>query len=74
VGFTGNGYTPPSDAVTNEWIWYGKYLMYERTDDVLSDSFRLLETNVTGVYQFYFDYSNLYPTGYLTPVIKEKAA
>ncbi|KAJ5885064.1 hypothetical protein N7495_009574 [Penicillium taxi] len=64
VGFTGNGIETPSDAVSNSWIFYGNWPMYEETSGSLSDSFRVKETNVTGVYEAYFDYSNLYPTGY----------
>ncbi|KAJ5715713.1 uncharacterized protein N7483_012894 [Penicillium malachiteum] len=73
VGFTGNGYATPSDATTEEFLFYGTYLMWEEEDGVLSDSFRLLETNVSGVYQYYYDISNTYPSGYITPVVKSES-
>lgn len=70
VGFTGNGNDVPSDAVTDEFIFYGTYLMWEMAGGELSDSFRLKETNVSGVFQLYWDQSNLYPEGFLLPVVK----
>ncbi|KAJ5153178.1 uncharacterized protein N7482_009656 [Penicillium canariense] len=73
VGFTGNGITVPSDAVTTNFIFYGTYLMWEYGSGSLSDSFRAKETNVTGVYELYFDFSNLYPSGYETPVVKSQS-
>ncbi|CEJ57135.1 hypothetical protein PEBR_31358 [Penicillium brasilianum] len=73
VGFTGNGVTAPSDAVTTDFIFYGTYLMWEYSDGSLSDSFRAKETNVTGVYELYYDFSNLYPSGYETPVVKSSS-
>jgi hypothetical protein len=73
VGFTGNGVTAPSDAVTTNFIFYGTYLMWEYNDGSLSDSFRAKETNVTGVYELYYDFSNLYPSGYKTPVVKSSS-
>ncbi|KAJ5930501.1 hypothetical protein N7466_005994 [Penicillium verhagenii] len=71
VGFTGNGYTTPSDASSDSFIWYGSYLMWEGTGGTLSDVFRLKETSVSGVYQFYWDTSSLDPSGYLIPTIKD---
>jgi hypothetical protein len=73
VGFTGNGVTVPDDAVTANFIFYGTYLMWEYDDGSLSDSFRAKETNVTGVYELYYDFSNLYPSGYKTPVVKSSS-
>ncbi|KAJ5886045.1 uncharacterized protein N7473_008719 [Penicillium subrubescens] len=73
VGFTGNGVTAPDDAVTTNFIFYGTYLMWEYDDGSLSDSFRAKETNVTGVYELYYDFSNLYPSGYKTPVVKSSS-
>lgn len=72
VGFTGNGHLTPSDAVTNNFLFYGTYLMYETSQSTgeLADSFRLKETNVSGVYQVYWDTSNLDPSGYLLPTVK----
>ncbi|KAJ5111069.1 hypothetical protein N7532_001604 [Penicillium argentinense] len=72
VGFTENGTKTPSDAVTDSFIFYGTYLMWEQTGGALSDSFRLKPTNISGVYQLYYDYSNTYPSGYLLPVVKSK--
>ncbi|PYH47104.1 uncharacterized protein BP01DRAFT_421976 [Aspergillus saccharolyticus JOP 1030-1] len=73
VGFTGNGYTTPSDAATDRFLFYGSWLMWEEDSGILTDSFRLKETNVSGVYQFYFDYSNLDPSGYELPSVMDKA-
>lgn len=73
VGFTGNGVSTPSDAVTTDFIFYGTYLMWEYDDGSLSDSFRAKETNVTDVYELYYDFSNLYPSGYETPVVKSSS-
>lgn len=73
VGFTGNGIDTPSDATTEDFLFYGTYLMWENDSGVLSDSFRLLETNVSGVYQYYYDISNTYPSGYITPTVKSKS-
>lgn len=73
VGFTGNGITVPDDAVTTNFIFYGKYLMWEYNDGTLSDSFRAKETNVTGVYELYYDFSNLYPSVYKSPVVKSSS-
>ena len=70
VGFTENGHPVPSDAVTNNFLFYGSYLMHEESGGYLSDSFRLKETNISGVYRVYWDESNLYPSGYLLPIVK----
>lgn len=70
VGFTGNGATVPSDATTDSFLFYGTYLMWEEFGGELSDSFRLKATTISGVYQLYWDQSNLYPSGYLLPVVK----
>ena len=70
VGFIGNGNDVSGDAVTHDFIFYGTYLMWETASGELSDSFRLKETNVLGVYQLYWDQSNLFPEGFLLPVVK----
>ncbi|CAG8317291.1 unnamed protein product [Penicillium salamii] len=70
VGFTGNNNDVPDDAVAGSFLFYGTYLMWQADDGVLSDSFRLKETDVSEIYQLYWDTSNLYPAGYLVPVIK----
>jgi hypothetical protein len=70
VGFTGNGIDTPEDAVAGSFLFYGTYLMWQDDSGVLSDSFRLKETDVTAIYQLYWDTSNLYPSGYLAPAIK----
>lgn len=70
VGFTGNGATVPSDATTESFIFYGTYLMWEEFGGELSDAVRLQATNVSGLYQLYWDQSNPYPTGYLLPVVE----
>lgn len=43
--------------------------MWEYDDGSWSDSFRA-ETNVTVVYELYYDFSNMYPSGYENPVVK----
>lgn len=70
VGFTDNGNELLSDAVTDDFIFYGPWLMWEMAGGELSDSFRLKETNVSGVYQLFWDQSNLFPEGFLLPVVK----
>lgn len=70
VGFTGNGATVPSDVTTESFLFYGTYLTWEGFGGGLSDSFRLQATTVSGVYQLYWDQSNLYPSGYLSPVVE----
>ncbi|KAJ5762572.1 uncharacterized protein N7511_005954 [Penicillium nucicola] len=70
VGFTGNGIETPSDAVVANFLFYGRYIMWQDESGVLSDSFRVKETDVTDVYQLYWDTSNLYPAGFVSPVVK----
>jgi hypothetical protein len=70
VGFTGNGIETPSDAAADNFLFYGRYLMWQDESGALSDSFRLKETNVTGIYQLYWDTSILYPPGFVSPVVK----
>ncbi|KAJ5297329.1 hypothetical protein PENANT_c005G11070 [Penicillium antarcticum] len=70
VGFTGNGIETPSDAVVDDFLFYGRYIMWQDESGVLSDSFRVKETNVTDIYQLYWDTSNLYPSGFVSPVVK----
>ncbi|KAJ6048148.1 hypothetical protein N7460_004295 [Penicillium canescens] len=70
VGFTGNGIETPSDAATDNFLFYGRYLMWQDESGALSDSFRLKETNITGIYQLYWDTSILYPPGFVSPVLK----
>ncbi|KAJ5998983.1 hypothetical protein N7451_006793 [Penicillium sp. IBT 35674x] len=72
VGFTGNGIDSPSAATTDGFLFYGSYLMWEESDGTLSDVFRLKETNVSGIYQFYWDMSSLDLSGYLFPTVKDK--
>lgn len=73
VGFTGNGIDTPSDAVTDDFIFYGSYLMWEESSGELSDVFRLKDTNVTDVYQVYWDTSSLDESGYYYPTVKDTA-
>ncbi|CAK43534.1 uncharacterized protein An01g01630 [Aspergillus niger] len=73
VGFTGNGIDTPSDAVTDDFIFYGSYLMWEESSGELSDVFRLKETNVSDVYQVYWDTSSLDESGYYYPTVKDTA-
>lgn len=70
VGFTGNGIDTPDDAGIDQFLFYGSYLMWQEADGLLSDSFRLKDTDVGDVYQLYWDTSNLYPPGFLIPTIK----
>ncbi|KAJ5692326.1 hypothetical protein N7462_001749 [Penicillium macrosclerotiorum] len=70
VGFTGNGIDTPSDASSSDFLFYGTWLMWEADDGTLSDSFRAKATNVSGVYELYWDTSNLYPSGYEIPTVK----
>ncbi|KAJ6114905.1 hypothetical protein N7486_000683 [Penicillium sp. IBT 16267x] len=72
VGFTGNGIDAPSAATTAGFLFYGSYLMWEESDGILSDVFRLKETNVSGIYQFYWDMSSLDLSGYSFPTVKDK--
>ncbi|KAJ5652291.1 hypothetical protein N7507_009717 [Penicillium longicatenatum] len=72
VGFTGNGIDSPSAATTDGFLFYGSYLMWEDSDGTLSDVFRLKETDVSGIYQFYWDMSSLDPSGYSIPTVKDK--
>lgn len=60
VGFTGNGGSTPSGAATDNYIFYGQWLMWEKADNTLSDSFRVKATDVDGVYQFFWDESNVF--------------
>ncbi|GFN15307.1 hypothetical protein AtubIFM56815_003140 [Aspergillus tubingensis] len=73
VGFTGNGIDTPSDAATDGFLFYGSYLMWEESSGELSDVFRLKETNVTDVYQVYWDTSSLDESGYYYPTVKDTA-
>jgi hypothetical protein len=74
VGFTGNGFDTPSAATTEDFIFYGSYLAWEESDGTLSDVFRLKETNVSGIYQFYWDTSSLNLSGYYLPTVKYQSA
>lgn len=44
--------------------------MWEMPDGELRASFRLKETNVSDVYQVYWDQPNLFLEGYLLPVVR----
>ena len=72
VGFTGTGQETPSGASTDRFLFYGKLLMYLEADNTLTDYFRVKETNVSGVYQFYYDHSSLYngKDGYISAVVQ----
>jgi hypothetical protein len=70
VGFTGNDVDTPDDAVVDQFLFYGRYLLWQDKNGLLSDSFRLKDTDVDDIYQLYWDTSNLYPPGLLTPVLK----
>ncbi|RAL04496.1 uncharacterized protein BO80DRAFT_499789 [Aspergillus ibericus CBS 121593] len=73
VGFTGNGIDTLSDAVTDGFLFYGSYLMWEEESGELADSFRLKATNVSDVYQVYWDTSSLDEDGYYYPTVKDTA-
>ncbi|PWY85016.1 hypothetical protein BO70DRAFT_424331 [Aspergillus heteromorphus CBS 117.55] len=73
VGYTGNGIATPDDAVTTGFLFYGSYLMWEESSGQLADVFRLKETNVTGVYQVYWDQSSLDLSGYSFPSVLDTA-
>ncbi|PYI00599.1 hypothetical protein BO78DRAFT_473893 [Aspergillus sclerotiicarbonarius CBS 121057] len=73
VGFTGNGIDTPPDAVTDSFLFYGSYLMWEESSGQLSDVFRLKATNVSDVYQVYWDTSSLDEDGYYYPTVKTTA-
>ncbi|PYH98143.1 hypothetical protein BO71DRAFT_416570 [Aspergillus ellipticus CBS 707.79] len=69
VGFTGDD--TPSDAVTDGWIWYGAWLMYEEASGTLLDSFYVQETNVTGVWQLYWVPSGVSSSGYTAGTVRD---
>ncbi|PYH93112.1 hypothetical protein BO71DRAFT_455630 [Aspergillus ellipticus CBS 707.79] len=73
VGFTGNRIDTPSDAATDEFLFYSSYLMWEESSGQLSDVFRFKATNVSGIYQVYWDTSSLDESGYLFPTVKDTA-
>ncbi|CAG8901328.1 unnamed protein product [Penicillium egyptiacum] len=70
VGFTGNYVDTPDDAKLDQFLFYGRYLMWQDENGLLCDSFRLKDTPVDGIYQLYWDTSNLYPPGFLIPTVK----
>ncbi|KGO39495.1 hypothetical protein PEX1_091960 [Penicillium expansum] len=70
VGFTGNDVDTPDDAKADQFIFYGRYLMWQNENGLLCDSFRLKDTDVDGIYQLYWDTSNIYPPGFLIPTVK----
>ncbi|KAJ5783264.1 hypothetical protein N7457_005038 [Penicillium paradoxum] len=70
VGFTGNEVETPGDAAVDQFLFYGQYLMWQEPGGLLSDSFRLKETDVGDIYQLYWDTSNLYPPGFLIPTVR----
>ncbi|KAI2705886.1 hypothetical protein CBS147332_7130 [Penicillium roqueforti] len=69
VGFTGDDDTP-DDAKVDQFLFYGRYLMWQNENGLLYDSFRLKATDVDDIYQLYWDTSNLYPSGFLVPTVK----
>lgn len=70
VGFTGNEINTPNDAAVDQFLFYGRYLMWQDESGILSDSFRLKDTDVSDIYQLYWDTSNVYPPGFLVPTLK----
>ncbi|KAJ6191496.1 hypothetical protein N7519_001517 [Penicillium mononematosum] len=70
VGFTGNDVDTPDDAKVDQFLSYGRYLMWQNENGLLCDSFRLKGTHVDGIYQLYWDTSNLFPPGFLIPTVK----
>lgn len=72
VGFSGNGHAKPTEATTDNFLFYGSILMWEGSGGKLDSSFRLKETRVGGIYQVYWDTSSTFPAGYISPVVKSK--
>ncbi|KAL2697012.1 hypothetical protein AAEP93_002307 [Penicillium crustosum] len=70
VGFTGNDIDTPDDTKIDQFLFYGRYLMWQNENGILCDSFRLKDTDVDDIYQLYWDTSNLYPPGFLIPTVK----
>ncbi|KAJ6137094.1 hypothetical protein N7471_003580 [Penicillium samsonianum] len=70
VGFTGNDVDTPDDAKLDQFLFYGRYLMWQNENGLLYDSFRLKDTAVDNIYQLYWDTSDLYPPGFLIPTVK----
>ncbi|KAJ5497589.1 hypothetical protein N7463_009576 [Penicillium fimorum] len=70
VGFTGNEVDIPDDAKVDQFLFYGRYLMWQNENGLLCDSFRLKGTDVGDIYQLYWDSSNIYPPGFLIPTVK----
>lgn len=70
VGFTGNDVDTPDDTKVDQFLFYGRYLMWQNENGLLCDSFRLKGTHVDGIYQLYWDTSNLFPPGFLIPTVK----
>ncbi|RAK99581.1 uncharacterized protein BO80DRAFT_409734 [Aspergillus ibericus CBS 121593] len=71
VGFTGAD--TPSDAVTDRWIWYGAWLMYEDDSGELFDTFYVKETNVSSVWQLYWVPVGVASTGYTSANVRDVA-
>ncbi|PWY87375.1 hypothetical protein BO70DRAFT_193424 [Aspergillus heteromorphus CBS 117.55] len=71
VGFTGDA--TPSDAVTDGWIWYGAWLMYEAASGTLEETFYVQETNVTGVWQLFWIPSGVSSSGYTAGNVRDIA-
>ncbi|PYI03217.1 hypothetical protein BO78DRAFT_323349 [Aspergillus sclerotiicarbonarius CBS 121057] len=71
VGFTGD--STPSDAVTDKWIWYGAWLMYEDDSGELFDTFYVKETDVSGVWQLYWVPSGVSSSGYTDANVRDIA-
>lgn len=70
VGFTGNDVDTPVDAKVDQFLFYGRYLMWQNENGLLCDSFRLKDTDVNDIYQLYWDTSNIYPPGFFIPTVK----
>ncbi|OQE14673.1 hypothetical protein PENFLA_c036G08628 [Penicillium flavigenum] len=70
VGFTENDVDTPDDAMVDQFLFYGRYLMWQNENGLLCDSFRLKGTHVDRIYQLYWDTSNLFPPRFLIPTVR----
>ncbi|KAI3026841.1 hypothetical protein CBS147347_4892 [Aspergillus niger] len=71
VGFTGDD--TPSDAVTDRWIWYGAWIMYESDSGELFDTFYVKDTNVSTVWQLYWVPEGVSSSGYTFANVRDVA-
>ncbi|OJI87879.1 hypothetical protein ASPTUDRAFT_196872 [Aspergillus tubingensis CBS 134.48] len=71
VGFTGDD--TPSDAVTDQWIWYGGWIMYESDSGELFDTFYVKDTNVSTVWQLYWVPEGVSSSGYTSANVRDVA-